>query len=163
MRNTNSFQYQLDSLLKKRRMDYEQALTVYREAQDAYDRRKLECEKTRQLIERAEQGLRTANESGQIIDADEISRMKRYLSVCHEQALAEAETLRTADDALKAAIESMNQFRESIKTLEKHREGQQAEFVTEQTRKSEKSADDLWLARDHQKIGPASRVRRGSY
>lgn len=162
MSKATTFRYQLESLLKKRRFDYEQAFSVYLEAQDAYNRRKQDCENTEQLINRAEQWIRLANECGQIIDADEVTRMKNYLSICRDQAVEQEVLLKSADLAMKSALESVNSHRESIKTLEKHREGQQAEHQSDQARLSAKNADELWLIRNHTTNRSISRIRKDS-
>ena len=162
MSKATTFRYQLESLLKKRRLDHEQALSVYLEAQDVYNRRKQDCDDTNLRIIRAEQWIRLANECGQIIDAEEVTRMKSYLSVCRDEAVEQGKLLKSADHALKSAVESVNSHRESIKTLEKHREGQQAEHQSDQARVSAKNADELWLIRNHTTTRSISRIRKGS-
>jgi hypothetical protein len=148
------FQYQLDSLLKKRTAERDELLHERSGAQAEVNVRQSVWEEVRNEVDRLEQELRGVAGFGMTLDPEEQARLRVYLRDRREDAAAKQRTLDEAEQALAGIEAALRVAQESIRTLEKHRAGQRSEFEAQWRRREQGLMDELWLLHEGSKREP---------
>lgn len=148
------FRYQLESLLKKRTAERDEQLHERALAQTEMEERRSEWETVRDVVLRVEQELRGVAGFGTRLDPGEQARLRAYLQEKREEARERRQALDAAEQKLAQIDAELRTVLESIRTLEKHRDGQRNEFETEWRRREQGLMDELWLLHEGSKREP---------
>lgn len=141
------FRYSLDSLLRKREMELDQLRHEQSLARQCVDSCERDLEAVQTAIGHAEVRLRALGCEGAAIDPDTQTRLRTYLKMLVVDLVAKQGRLDNARRVYDEIGVKVRTAREGIKALEKHRDGQRADFDAEWRRRDQATADELWLAR----------------
>ena len=145
------FQYQLDSLLKKRGAERDEQLHERAGAQHEVEQCRVAFQAACEEVMRLEQLLRGVASFGKALDLDEQARARDYLRDCRDQAAERRVALDQAEDRLTAIEARLRVTHESIRTLERHRDGQRQDFEAQWRRREQGLMDELWLLHEGNK------------
>ncbi|GEM_PF-3489563 len=143
------FEYQLESLLKKRLMEQDVARAEEATAHALVDTRRAEAEAIEKIIGTTEQDLREQYAHGSELDTEKQALLLTYLAYQRKQLEKKRSAVDAAVTAHEETMRHLEAARCSVKMLEKHREGRRTQFSLEWQRAEQKRVDELWLMREH--------------
>ncbi len=146
---TDRFEYQLESLLKKRLLEQDAARAEETAAREIVDVRRKAAEAVSKTIDVTEQELRKQYAHGSALDPEEQRRLMTYLTHQRKELDKKRSEVEQAVKMHEDMLRNLEAARCSVKTLEKHREGRRTEFSLEWQRAEQKRVDELWLMREH--------------
>ncbi len=146
---TDKFEYQLESLLRKRRLEQDVALAEEVAAREVVDARRQEAALLEQTVDLTEQELREQCAQGRDLDSGRQALLQTYLAHQREQLKRKRSDVNQAARAHEHTVQNLEFVRCGVKTLEKHKEGRHTQFSIEWQRTEQKNVDELWLMRAH--------------
>lgn len=147
MTTRRSFKYQLASLLRKRETEADELRHALAEVQNRLEAATQALAEIQATIEQTETQLRSGGQEGAAIEPDLQARLRVYLKIQRNEEEQRKKALEAVQQEHDEVSGKLRTVREGIKALEKHREGQRADFDTELQRRDQAAADELWLLR----------------
>lgn len=139
------FRYSLEALIKKHSWELESVRIQEKEKRNIKDARQKQCADIEAMIAEIETELRHAHASDSQINPDAYRALTVYLNDRRSE-LGEAKN--RFDEAAReheGVVRQVMSIKRSLRALEKHRAGKEAEFRLEQDRNEMRTADELWL------------------
>lgn len=144
------FRYRMEPLLKVRQWDLDVAKADEVRAHAVVKERAEASERVQRAIVELEAAIRLAYTAGASIDADRHQRLTVLLKTRRTEYQERLAELQQAEKMHEQTRRQVQRVKQGVLTLEKHKEGQQAERDQDRFRHEQKQLDDLWLLRRRQ-------------
>jgi hypothetical protein len=153
----NGFKYKLESFLRKRRLDRDEARAEEITAHAALVSSRQKVEEVEKVIDATQQEIREQSVLGVELDPERQRLLSTYLMHQHDdlkKKQSDAEQAAKTHEETARNLETV--FRE-VKTLEKHREGRRGQHSVESQRIEQKHSDEMWLNRARPRVDKAQK------